>query len=222
MRRVSSLPILYSFRRCPYAIRARMALLSSGLNFEIREVLLRDKPASMLAYSPKGTVPVLVLPDGEVIDESLDVMNWALQQSDPDGWLDTPPGSAKEIDGLIERNDGEFKSHLDRYKYSTRYEGTNPQEHRNAAEQFLTELNSQLTTQKYLAGDHASLVDVALFPFIRQFANTDREWFDGLQYEPLQNWLKGFLSSERFAQSMRKFPPWQPDDPQTLIQPELP
>ena len=198
-----------------------MALLSSGLTFEIREVLLRDKPTSMLTYSPKGTVPVLVLPDGRVIDESLDVMTWALQQSDPDGWLDTPPGSAEEIDRLIQWNDGEFKSHLDRYKYSTRYEGTNSQDHRDAAEQFLTVLNRQLTAQKYLAGDHASLVDIALFPFMRQFANTDRDWFDGLNYKPLQNWLEGFLSSERFTQSMRKFPPWQPEDPQILIQPEL-
>jgi glutathione S-transferase len=219
---MSAFPILYSFRRCPYAIRARMALFSSGLTFELREVLLRDKPASMLSYSPKGTVPVLVLPSGQVIDESLDVMNWALQQSDPDGWLDTPPRSAEEIDRLLQWNDGEFKSHLDRYKYSTRYEDADPQEHRDAAEQFLTELNRKITTQKYLAGDHASLVDIALFPFIRQLANTDREWFDELNYEPLQNWLEGFLSSERFAQSMRKFRPWQPEDPQTLIHPELP
>jgi glutathione S-transferase len=219
---VSSLPILYSFRRCPYAIRARMALLSSGLTFEIREVLLRDKPTSMLTYSPKGTVPVLVLPDGRVIDESLDVMKWALQQSDPDGWLNTPPDSAREIDRLMKKNDGEFKSHLDRYKYSTRYEDADPQEHRNAAEQFLIQLNTRLTTRKYLVSDHPSLVDIALFPFIRQFANADREWFDTLDYQPLQNWLEGFLSSERFTEAMRKFPRWQPEDPQTLVRPALP
>jgi len=215
-------PTLYSFRRCPYAIRARMALLSSGLTFELREVLLRDKPASMLEYSPKGTVPILVLPGDQVIDESLDVMTWALGQSDPEGWLTATRACEQEVTQLIDWNDGEFKSHLDRYKYSARYEGVDAREHRDQAEQFLAELEGRLRTQKYLVGDQVSIADIALFPFIRQLANTDRDWFDKLAYSALQQWLRLFLDSNRFAQSMHKLPPWRPCDPRTLIGSELP
>ena len=217
-----SVPTLYSFRRCPYAIRARMALLSSGLTFELREVLLRDKPASMLEYSPKGTVPVLVLPGEQVIDESLDVMTWALGESDPEGWLTATRACEQEVAQLIDWNDGEFKSHLDRYKYSARYEGIDARESRDQAEQFLAELESRLRTQKYLVSDQVSIADIALFPFIRQFANTDREWFDKLAYPALQRWLRLFLDSNRFAQSMHKLPAWRPGDPRTLIGSELP
>jgi len=199
-----------------------MALLSSGLTFELREVLLRDKPASMLEYSPKGTVPVLVLPGEEVIDESLDVMTWALGESDPEGWITAAQACEQEVAQLIDWNDGEFKSHLDRYKYSARYEGVDAREHRDEAERFLSELEGRLRTQKYLVGDQVSIADIALFPFIRQFANTDREWFDKLNYPALQHWLRQFLDSSRFAQSMLKLPPWAPRNPPTLIGTELP
>ena len=128
------LPILYSFRRCPYAMRARLAVSVSGQRCELREVVLRDKPPSLLEYSPKGTVPVLVLPDGVVIDESRDVMRWALERSDPEGWMAPETGNLAEIESLIDWNDGDFKSNLDRYKYATRYEGVDPIEHRDQAE----------------------------------------------------------------------------------------
>ena len=205
---MSALPILYSFRRCPYAIRARLALQASGQVCELREVVLRDKPPSMLAYSPKGTVPVLVLPGGQVIDESLDVMNWALQQSDPEGWLAPSQTDADEVDALIAWNDGDFKHHLDRYKYSTRYEGADALEHRDEAERFLCSLNERLLGQAYLFGANISLADAALLPFIRQFANADRKWFDALGYPDLQRWLGDFLDSQAFLDAMQKYPQW--------------
>ena len=205
---MSALPILYSFRRCPYAIRARLALQASGQVCELREVVLRDKPPSMLEYSPKGTVPVLVLPGGQVIDESLDVMNWALQQSDPEGWLAPSQTDADEVDALIAWNDGDFKHHLDRYKYSTRYEGADASEHRDEAERFLDALNARLSGQAYLFGANISLADAALLPFIRQFANADRKWFDALGYPDLQRWLGDFLDSQAFLDAMQKYPQW--------------
>jgi len=198
-----ALPILYSFRRCPYAMRARMALLVSGVACELREVKLARKPAAMLDASPKGTVPVLVLKDGRVIDESLDIMRWALGCNDPEGWL-TPDASA-----LIVINDGPFKHHLDRYKYPERH-GEDPVEHRGAAIALLRPLEMRLSATPYLCGPSRSLADVALFPFIRQFAETDRAFFDALDLPRLQAWLVGHLESELFAQAMARHEPWSP------------
>lgn len=197
-------PILYSFRRCPYAMRARMALKASGLFYEHREILLRDKPPSMLAASPKGTVPVVVLPDGEVIDESLDVMRWALAQNDPENWL--APGDS--MFDLIAENDGPFKHHLDRYKYANRYEGAVSSEHRSAGLAFLKTLDDRLSGEGQLFGDAVSLADIAIFPFVRQFANTDRDWFDAQDLPQLQGWLAGHLASPRFAAIMEKHEVW--------------
>ena len=151
-------PILYSFRRCPYAMRGRMALKTSGVAYEHREILLRDKPDAMLAASPKGTVPVIVLADGEVIEESLDVMRWALAQNDPESWL--APGDA--MFDLIAENDGPFKHHLDRYKYSNRYEDAVAAEHREAGLDYLNKLNDRLAGQAQLFGDEVSLADIVL------------------------------------------------------------
>ncbi len=202
-------PILYSFRRCPYAMRARMALHAAGIDLEHREILLKDKPGSMLRYSPKGTVPVLVLPDGTVVEESLDVMRWALAQNDPEDWL--APGAA--MFDLVAENDGPFKHHLDRYKYDTRYEGADAEMHRAAGLAFLEKLDKRLEGQAQLFGSAVSLADIAIFPFVRQFANADRDWFDDLDLPHLQAWLAGHLASRLFADIMIKHALWQdPDD----------
>lgn len=199
--------ILYSFRRCPYAMRARMALHVSGMNLDHREILLKDKPAAMLEASPKGTVPVLVLPDGDVVDESLDVMLWALKQNDPEGWLEGP----LSMKDLISENDGPFKHHLDRYKYSVRYEDADPEDHRAEGLKFLEKLNEHLTRSDQLFGDEIRLADIAIFPFVRQFANADRNWFDGLDLKPLQTWLDGHVNSDLFLAIMKKHELWKPN-----------
>ncbi|MFC4292131.1 glutathione S-transferase [Sphingorhabdus arenilitoris] len=199
----NNLPILYSFRRCPYAMRARMALHISGTQLEHREILLRDKPDEMLATSPKGTVPVLVLPDGQILDESLDIMRWALAQNDPESWL-------KSLDfQLITGNDGSFKQALDRYKYPSRYNLDDPAQERDKAIPFLEELNRHLTQHVFLLGDRRGFTDIALFPFIRQFANTDRAWFDAQPMAGLQKWLAWHLKSPLFDAIMAKHPLWK-------------
>jgi len=209
-----SLPILYSFRRCPYAMRARMALVIAGVSVELREVVLREKPAEMLAASQKGTVPVLVLPGGRIIDESIDVMHWALVQSDPEGWR--VPNTA-EMDKLINDNDGPFKHHLDRYKYASRYEGVNPPvnpaEHRAAAEGYLAALDKRLLGSKHLMGDTRSLADIAVFPFVRQFVNAAKDDMQMGRFPGLDRWLKGHVASPLFVAVMGKYPRWQPGEP---------
>lgn len=207
-------PILYSFRRCPYAMRGRMALDVAGIELEHREILLKAKPAEMLAASPKGTVPVLVLPDGKVLEESLDVMNWALAQSDPENWM--APGGA--MDGLIAANDGEFKHHLDRYKYAARYEDAVADEHRAEASAFLDGLETRLARTSQLMGEQVSLADVAIFPFIRQFANTDPDWFVAQDWPNVQRWLAAHLASERFERIMKKHAVWAPGKSSSVLQ----
>jgi glutathione S-transferase len=199
---MTDLPILYSFRRCPYAMRARMAIAASGVRVELREVVLRDKPPEMIAVSPKGTVPVLVVGDDHVVDESLDIMRWALAQNDPADWL------AHADPGMIAFNDGPFKQALDRYKYPHRYGLADGVEHRDAARDHLSGLNKKLATQPYLGGSAPAFTDIALFPFIRQFAATDPLWFDALPLPALQAWLNGLLASDLFGQIMTRYPKW--------------
>ncbi|WP_202368444.1 glutathione S-transferase [Pseudomonas sp. MWU318] len=191
---------LYSFRRCPYAMRARMALRYSDVPVEIVEVSLKAKPAAMLAISPKGTVPVLDA-DGQVIDESLEIMRWALAQHDPDDWL---LGGDSRIAGLIEANDQGFKVHLNRYKYAERYPEQPMEVYRAEGALFLQQLDELLRDRDYLLSDHLSLADVALLPFVRQFAHVDREWFAQTPYVRLQTWLQRFLESELFTSIMKK------------------
>jgi glutathione S-transferase len=213
---MGALPVLYSFRRCPYAMRARLALAVSGEPHELREIVLRDKPAAMLAASPKGTVPVLALPDGTVIDESLDIMRWALGRNDPAQWLSPAGGSLEDMLALVDANDGDFKRHLDRYKYPNRY----PQEsagddagfalgHRSAAAQWLTQLDAGLE-RGWLFGAQISLADMAILPFVRQFAHTDADWFAAQPWPRLQGWLAAFEGSALYASVMQKHKPWQP------------
>ena len=203
-------PILYSFRRCPYAIRARMALLVSGAACEVREVTLADKPAEMIAASAKATVPVLVLPDGRVIDESLDVMRWALARHDPEGWLQGDDAA------LIGANDGAFKHHLDRYKYPDRH-ASDALEHRAAAAAILATIEARLTAQSHLCGAHRTLTDAALMPFVRQFADTDRGWFDAQPLPAVQRWLTAHLSSSLFGRTMLRLPQWRRGDRPILL-----
>ncbi|MEM9314862.1 MAG: glutathione S-transferase [Pseudomonadota bacterium] len=207
-----TVPVLYSFRRCPYAIRARMALAYAGVRVELREVLLRDKPMEMLRLSPKGTVPVLVLEDGRVIDESIDVMRWALQQSDPEGWA----LGASRADPLIEVNDGSFKNQLDRYKYADRYPEKAADDYRDLACAHLETLERRLESTAFLAGDRAGFCDVALLPFIRQFAMVDRGWFDRAPYPALRRWLANWQDGELFTSVMFKLPRWEPGQDPTI------
>lgn len=202
-------PILYSFRRCPYAMRARLAIAISNQVCELREVVLRDKPQEMLDISPKGTVPVLIEGDGSVIEESLDIMVWALSKDDPEEWLRPEQGSMAQMRGLITECDSGFKHHLDRYKYAQRYENTDAQSHRTEGSKFLEKLNAQLETTAYLYGQRAALADMAIAPFVRQFANADRTWFDVQLWPNLQAWMTNFLDSDIFGQIMEKYPQWQ-------------
>ena len=206
----NNLPILYSFRRCPYAMRARMAIHISGQKCEIREVLLRDKPPSMLEYSAKGTVPVLILQDCKVNDESLDVIDWALNLNDPDDWQRSK--DKEKTKELIKINDGEFKYHLDRYKYSKRYDNEDPEFHRKKCLKFIESINNELNNSEYIFDDNISYADIVLLPFIRQFRIADIEWFDSLPYNNLKKWLSSFLGSSLLNSIMKKYDLWKEGD----------
>jgi len=202
--------LLYSFRRCPYAMRARLALLVSREPFELREVLLRDKPAAMLAASPKATVPVLVLADGRVIDESLDIMLWALGRNDPERWL------AGYDAALVEAFDTRFKHHLDRYKYPERH-GADPIAHRDAGVAMLGLLEARLSDSACLCGPQRALSDMAIFPFVRQFAAVDPDGFAAQPIARVQAWLARHIASPLFAQAMLRLAPWKPGDPPIVL-----
>jgi glutathione S-transferase len=200
---MNDLSILYSFRRCPYAMRARMAVWQSGIAVELREILLRDKPAEMLAASPKGTVPVLVLPDGKIIDESIDIIRWALTQNDPDNWLSGDEAS------LIAANDGPFKAALDRYKYPNRYGLDDGLVFREAAVELLMPLEALLNDAPFLTGPRLGLSDIATLPFVRQFAATDQSWFDNCELPNIRRWLDEFIASPMFEAVMVRHAPWR-------------
>lgn len=195
-------------------MRARMALIVAGMQCELREILLSDKPQAMLDISPKGTVPVLLFPDGSVMEESLDIMLWALTQTDVTAWLSPGAGTLDDMLALIGRNDDDFKPHLDRYKYPNRYEAeqTDPLQHRTAACAFLGELDALLDAGDFLFGPHPSLADIAIFPFVRQFAATDPDWFSKLELPRLQAWLTGWKNSDLFADAMHRHHPWNNGD----------
>ncbi len=201
-------PILWSFRRCPYAIRARMAVLSAGLEVELREIKLKDKPQAFLCASPSATVPNLQAGD-MTLDESLDIMLWALGQRDPHGLLDMP-----EIgQTLIAQNDGPFKAALDHTKYAVRYPDLDPQSERAKASDFIQSLDSRLAGQAFLTGRRPTLADFAIFPFVRQFAHSDRAWFDAQPWPHVILWLDGFLQSADFQKAMAKIPVWDSGAP---------
>ena len=208
----TQLPILYSFRRCPYAIRARLAIKVSALDVELREVKLSNKPAEMLACSPKGTVPVLLLPNGTVIDESIDIMQWALNQSDPNNWLTDDVAVQQKVEGLIDYNDNKFKKYLDLYKYADRYPEKSVEYYRQQGEVFLEKLDCELNKTKCILKEDITFVDMAIFPFVRQFAFVDKDWFDKSQYNKLKKWLESLLESSLFNDVMKKYPLWSKED----------
>jgi glutathione S-transferase len=211
------LPLLYSFRRCPYAMRARLALGVSGQACELREVLLRERPAELYAASEKGTVPVLVLADGTVLEQSLDVMTWTLGNRDPEAWLPETDQDQADSEALIQRCDGEFKRNLDGYKYASR-EGAGDRElQRELASKFLMDLEARLQRAPYLLGSRPGLADMALFPFVRQFAFTDRSWFDQQPWPGLRAWLDGLIGSRRFTGIMAKHPVWFPGETPLIV-----
>jgi len=196
-------PVLYSFRRCPYAMRARLAIASAGIRCELREIVLKDKAPEFLHTSPKGTVPVLVN-HSAVIEESIEIMQWALEQNDPELWLDMPPGEKL----LIDQADQEFKSALDRYKYSNRFDEVETIKERSICFSFLKKLEAKLKKQRYLAGSTFKITDAAIVVFVRQFAFVDKDWFDLQQIPNVQRWLDEFLHSERFTIMMAKYQKW--------------
>lgn len=202
-------PVLYSFRRCPYAMRARLAIYYSGQTVELRNILLKDKPASMLAASPKGTVPVLVHPSGRVVDESFDIMLWALRGHDPHRMMPETAAALHAARELIGQNDGPFKSSLNRYKYHVRFPDHPQGTYRREGETFLETLEARLAAP-YLHGETHGLADIAIFPFIRQFANVDPDWFKAAPYPKLRAWLNGLVGSRAFTEIMKKRPIWRP------------
>lgn len=222
MSNAYSLPILYSFRRCPYAMRARLAIAVSQQPCELREVVLRDKPLALRDASPKATVPVLV-DDGVVIDQSLDIMLWALRRNDPQAWLSAGTKAAQDdvfnqMLALIDQCDQVFKYHLDRYKYPNRYNLLDGVADRDAGAAWLVDtLGDRLKEGGQLFGPNKSLADIAILPFVRQYANTDKTWFYAQPWPELINWLNLFLDSQLFANVMEKYTPWQADSQGVLF-----
>lgn len=201
-------PILYSFRRCPYAMRARLALQRAEIKSELREVILRDRPEHMMEISPKGTVPVMLLQDGTLLEESLDIMDYACTKIDSLSWKKE---SIENFDEMISKLDGDFKHNLDRYKYPNRYDNVDSIQHRDANIPFLEIIDNLLVDGNFLSGEEMGILDCAIFPFIRQFANHDRDWFDNLPLQRLLQWLDACLSSEEFKIVMKKYKQWTPN-----------
>ena len=206
----SSLPVLYSFRRCPYAMRARLGLLFADRQVVLREIVLKNKPTQLLAISPKGTVPVLQLSDGTVIEESREIMIWALEQNDPQRLLDVE--ILEKAMALIAKNDTEFKHWLDRYKYADRHLEMTQTEYRQKGEEFLQILEALLVKNTYLLGGRASIADIGIMPFVRQFAHVDRDIFYSLPYPNVQQWLQYWLEQPLFVTAMTKYQTWQEED----------
>lgn len=211
----SRLPCLYSFRRCPYAMRARLGLLFAQREVELREIILKNKPPQMLAISPKGTVPVLQLVDGTVIEESREIMMWALEQNDFQGLLNKEV--LEQANALIDENDNEFKRWLDRYKYADRHPEMTQTEYRQQGEVFLQTLEELLTKNSYLLGESISVADIGIMPFVRQFAHVDRDIFYNLPYPNLQRWLQYWLEHPLFVRAMTKFKLWEEGDERVVF-----
>ncbi|WP_445946635.1 glutathione S-transferase [Shewanella sp.] len=209
MNQIIALPVLYSLRNCPYAMRARLAIYAAKQQVQLRDLVLSNKPAEMLAVSPKGTVPVLVTASNQVIDESLAIMQWAFSQSDPDDYLDSKaPNALAEMLAVIEIFDHEFKGHLEKYRCSKRYHEPSLITDRQQCERYLTDLELRLCQHQYLISDKPSLVDLALMPFIRQFARVERQWYLQAPYPKLRHWLNGYLQSRMFSKVMEQHPLW--------------
>ncbi len=205
-------PILYTFRRCPYAMRTRFAIRSSQIMVEVREIKLQEKPSEFLKSSPKGTVPVLITNSGEILEESLDIINWALNRNDPDKWLDKGKLASHEIAKLLNDLENKFKPNLDKYKYPNRFSGVDQFLYRDKNLCFLEKLNFYLKKNTSLNCEHLTLLDYAIFPFVRQFRNVDQEWFEKLNFIFLNKWINQIIDSQDFLSIMKKFKKWEPDD----------
>ena len=215
---INKYPTLYSFRRCPYAMRARLALRLCKIECIIREISLKAKNSEFLKVSPKGTVPVLVLPNGKVLEESLDIINWSLEQNDPNNLKVDDEVTKKINDKYIQLFDKDFKFHLDRYKYSSRYNISNSEIHRNKARNILTEINTMLEGKDYIGGQCMSLLDISILPFVRQYRIADINWFDNhLGLPNINNWVNIFLNTEILASIMTKYKVWEKEDPPILF-----
>ena len=205
-------PILYTFRRCPYAMRARFAIRSSKIIVEVREIKLQEKPSEFLKSSPKGTVPVLITNSGEVLEESLDIIYWALNKNDPHKWLAKGKLENRDIKKLLDDLENKFKPNLDKYKYPSRFSGVDQYLHRDKNLCFLKKLNSYLESNKSLNCEHLSLLDYSIFPFVRQFRNVDQDWFEKLNFIFLNKWINQIIDSKDFSSIMKKFKKWEPND----------
>ena len=213
MTTTKTYPILYSLRNCPYAMRARIAIFKSKQTVQLRDLVLSNKPEEMLIVSPKGTVPVVVLADGRVIEESLDVMLWALEQADPEHWLHMPE---KGYD-WISRGDGPFKQALDHTKYAVRFPDLDHTQELGHATEFLQDLNDQIAGFDWMFGANCTFADMALLPFVRQFANIDRIWFNQKNWPHLHRWLDKFLATDRFTEIMLQYERWHTGDSATIF-----
>jgi len=212
MNKNNNLPIIYSLRNCPFAMRARIAIYKSQQPVLLRDIVLKDKPQEMLVASPKGTVPVLITPNGTVIEESFEVMLWALSMSDPDDLLFSGDDEMlASMQTLIYRFDNEFKRCLENYKCAKRYSETNVIECRQACEAYIAQLEQLLTAHQYLMADRESLADIALLPFIRQFARVERQWYLQAPYPHVRQWLNHYLQSKMFSKVMTKHQLWLPN-----------
>ena len=207
-----SIPILYSFRRCPYCMRAHMALKQTGIKIELREVKLSDMPEDALSKSPEATVPILVLPDGTVFTESWDIVKWSLTQNDSGKWLGDNNVHSLDAEILIDTNDFSFKEDLDHYKYADRFPEHKQEHYRKACEEFVEELEEMLTDNTFLLADQLSLADIGVFPFVRQFSLVNKEWFDSAPYPKVQKWLDGLISTELFNHIFQKHELWKVDN----------
>jgi glutathione S-transferase len=212
-------PILWSFRRCPYAMRGRCAVKQSGVRVRLREILLRDKPDEFLKDSAKGTVPVLRLPDGSVIDESLEVMKWALNANDPDNWLDVLENEPVFSDDFLGELDGEFKHCLDRYKYANRYDLNKIESlaYREKGFNFLLRIEKSIEKKRFISGSKIGFLDIAALPFIRQYRIADPDWFDAQPIPRIQKMMNEFLNSVLFNSIMEKYKPWKSDEANEVI-----
>ncbi|MGX9416107.1 glutathione S-transferase [Vibrio sp. RC27] len=203
------LPILYSLRRCPYAMRGRMGIALAKKTVLLREIVTKDKPSELLDSSPKGTVPVLVLPKGGIIEQSLDIMIWALQQNDPQNLLRSDdPVLSELIHQLINTHDNEFIGHLEKYRASVRYRNDDSERRRHNCEKFISELEHKLTLHTYLFGDTPSLADFAVMPFVSQFVRVEKKWFVQSEYQNVGRWLRAHLDSQLYGQVMKQYPLW--------------
>ncbi len=205
-------PILYTFRRCPYCMRAHMALKNAGIKIELREVELKNMPQQLLDLSPDATVPALQVSKDEVLTESWDIVIWALSQHDPDNWLGNDSRYLQDAEMLIETNDYSFKNDLDYYKYAERHPEQTQEQYRLACEEFIDELEDMLSDNRYLLADRVSLADIGVFPFIRQFSLVDKNWFEQSDYSAVRNWLQRLIDTDLFQQIFQKHPAWQTND----------